>query len=64
MKYSLTLLILLLQITANAQKYKLGLNLQKGTIYHHHDTAILTIGETINGQAINISTTIEGTMDF
>ena len=62
MKYIIILIFLSANI-ANAQ-YRLALNLEKGTTYFQHTTATLTINEDVNGQKIDINTTISGTMSF
>ena len=62
MKYFLALIFLFANV-ANAQ-YRLALNLEKGAIYYHRTSATLVINEDVNGQKIDINTTISGTMSF
>jgi hypothetical protein len=62
MKYFLALIFLAANI-AQAQ-YRLALNLEKGSTYFQRTSATVTINEDVNGQKININTTVSGAMSF
>jgi hypothetical protein len=48
---------------ANAQ-YELRLNLEKGKTYFHHSSSTLIIDQDINGQKVNVTSTIKGGMSY
>jgi hypothetical protein len=60
MKKTLTLLLLLPGFACFAQKFNLTLNLKKDSTYHLKSVNILQINQKIQGQQIDVSTTITG----
>lgn len=57
-------LAIALLASCHVQKEKLELNLVKGAVYTQHTVSNATIVQTINGQQMNLTMTVGGTMSF
>jgi hypothetical protein len=65
MRFTSTLFfVILISIAARAQKTMLRLNLQEGKTYKHLSTAKSTVVQEVNGQEINMTMDIQGSMSF